>query len=325
MAKQYNVVFALVLGVACAPGERLSPCNDDTECALEESCTVGVCTRGPFSGRGPSRLDGNAPSATDAGGGEIQTIDKEEEEEEAHDGADGDASDTLDPERPDPDEDAGPAVDEEVDEEVDAGPADLELPGPEDAGPGDDAGVDAGVDAGPFEDGGPGEGPFVENLVPESRLGMTLLNDSDSVTCEEVFDIAPPVGDVPGVLRCTHTQSRPGYFRRGAIVELRNDKTYTLSFFFKNHDVDSPYGRNAVNMGLLATTYFPYEEHRGSLTSATDVGNGWYRQSLTFEPAYTQSYGVNFNQSVEQAPVGTYYLFGFQLEVAASAGPYTPN
>jgi hypothetical protein len=163
-----------------------------------------------------------------------------------------------------------------------------------------------------------------ENLMTSSQLGNTILNDGGAVTLTTDTTIASPFGGSDGVLKCVHTTQTPGYFRRGQNMSLTAGVTYTFSFYFKNGTVSNPYGQNPVNnLGILASTYSPtFEEPSQSLNTNIDVGNGWYRQVFTFTPTYTQTYQVDFSQTVNQTPIGTYYLYGFQLERGSSVTDY---
>jgi len=163
-----------------------------------------------------------------------------------------------------------------------------------------------------------------ENLMTSSQLGNTILNDGGAVTLTTDTTIASPFGGSDGVLKCVHTTQTPGYFRRGQNMSLTAGVTYTFSFYFKNGTVSNPYGQNPVNnLGILASTYSPtFEEPSQSLNTNIDVGNGWYRQVFTFTPTYTQTYQVDFSQTVNQSPIGTYYLYGFQLERGSSVTDY---
>jgi hypothetical protein len=106
-------------------------------------------------------------------------------------------------------------------------------------------------------------------------------------------------------------------------MSLTAGVTYTFSFFFKNGTVTNPYGQSSINIGILATTFSPtFEELSQSLNTTISFPNGWYRQVFTFTPTYTQTYQVDFNQTVNQTPIGTYYLYGFQLERGITANLY---
>jgi hypothetical protein len=165
-----------------------------------------------------------------------------------------------------------------------------------------------------------------ENLMTNSQLGTTLLNDGGGVTLTTDTSIINPFGAYDGVLKCVHTTQTPGYFRRGQNMSLTAGVTYTFSFFFKNGTVVSPYGQNRLNIGLLASTYSPtFDETGQGLNQNTPVGDGWYRQVFTFTSSYTQTYQVDFNQTVNQTPIGTYYLYGFQLEIGSTASTYYPT
>jgi hypothetical protein len=160
--------------------------------------------------------------------------------------------------------------------------------------------------------------------MTSSQLGNAILNDGGAVTVTTDTTIASPFGGSDGVLKCVHTTQTPGYFRRGQNMSLTAGVTYTFSFYFKNGTVSNPYGQNPVNnLGILASTYSPtFEEPSQSLNTNIDVGNGWYRQVFTFTPTYTQTYQVDFSQTVNQTPIGTYYLYGFQLERGSSVTDY---
>jgi hypothetical protein len=173
-----------------------------------------------------------------------------------------------------------------------------------------------------------------ENLMTSSQLAATtILNDGGAVTLSTDTTVLSPYGLFEGVLKCVHTTSTGGYFRRGQLMSLTAGVTYTFSVFFKNGTVSNPYGQGFPEPGpsLLATTGVgggtgPLFENIGkTLDTNIPLGNGWYRQFLTFTPAYTQVYQVDFNQSVNQSPIGTYYLYGFQLEVGSTATDYTPT
>ena len=164
-----------------------------------------------------------------------------------------------------------------------------------------------------------------ENLMTNSQLGTTILNDGGGVTLTTDTTITNPFGGSDGVLRCVHTTNTPGYFRRGQSISLTAGVTYTFSVFFKNGTVSNPYGQISPTPGpsVLANTFSPsFQELGQSLNTNINVGNGWYRQVFTFTPTYTQTYNVVFNQSVGQTLLGTYYLYGFQLERGSSANPY---
>jgi len=168
-----------------------------------------------------------------------------------------------------------------------------------------------------------------ENLMTSSQLAeTTILNDGGAVTTSTDITVLSPYGLFEGVLKCVHTTQTPGYFRRGQLMSLTAGVTYTFSVFFKNGTVSNPYGRIFPEPGpsLLISTYTPsFEEFGKSLNTNIAVSNGWYRQFITFTPSYSQTYQVDFNQSVNQSPIGTYYLYGFQLEVGSTATDYTPT
>ena len=162
-----------------------------------------------------------------------------------------------------------------------------------------------------------------ENLMTNSQLGTTILNDGGGVTLTTDTTITNPFGVNDGVLKCVHTTNTPGYFRRGQNRSLTAGVTYTFSFYFKNGTVSNPYGQNRLYIGTLTSTYTPtFQELGQSLNTNIPVGNGWYRQVFTFTPSYTQTYQVDFNQMVSQTPIGTYYLYGFQLEIGSSVTDY---
>ncbi len=162
-----------------------------------------------------------------------------------------------------------------------------------------------------------------ENLMTSSQLGNTILNDGGAVTLTTDTTIASPFGGSDGVLKCVHTTNTPGYFRRGQNMSLTAGVTYTFSFYFKNGTVSNPYGQIPINFGITISTYTPtFQTIETALNTNIDVGNGWYRQVVTFTPSYTQTYQVNFNQANNQTLVGTYYLYGFQLEIGSSVTDY---
>jgi hypothetical protein len=165
--------------------------------------------------------------------------------------------------------------------------------------------------------------------MTSSQLGNAILNDGGAVTVTTDTTIASPFGGSDGVLKCVHTTQTPGYFRRGQLMSLTAGVTYTFSVFFKNGTVSNPYGQQGTNnIGLIASTGVGggtgpiFENLENSLNTNIDVGNGWYRQVFTFIPSYTQVYQVDFNQTVNQTPIGTYYLYGFQLERGSSVTDY---
>ncbi len=159
--------------------------------------------------------------------------------------------------------------------------------------------------------------------MTSSQLGNTILNDGGAVTLTTDTTIASPFGGSDGVLKCVHTTNTPGYFRRGQNMSLTAGVTYTFSFYFKNGTVSNPYGQIPINFGITISTYTPtFQTIETALNTNIDVGNGWYRQVVTFTPSYTQTYQVNFNQANNQTLVGTYYLYGFQLEIGSSVTDY---
>ena len=164
------------------------------------------------------------------------------------------------------------------------------------------------------------------NLITPSNIGNTLLNDGGGVTLSTDTTIPTPLGDFSGVLKCIHTTNTPGYFRRGQNLSLTAGVTYTFSFFFRNGTVVSPYGQNPINFGILASTYSPtFQELSTSLNTNIPYPNGWYRQVFTFTSSYTQTYQVDFNQANNQTALGTYYLYGFQLEQGSFPTSYIPT
>ena len=167
-----------------------------------------------------------------------------------------------------------------------------------------------------------------ENLMTNSQLGTTILNDGGAVTLTTDISIINPFGGYDGVLKCVHTTNTLGYFRRGQALSLTAGTTYTFSVFFKNGTVINPYGQNNISPGpnVAANTFSPsFEEFVASLKTTIPFQNGWYRQVITFTPTYNQTYNVFFNHSVNQTPIGTYYLYGFQLENGSVATDYTPT
>ena len=166
------------------------------------------------------------------------------------------------------------------------------------------------------------------NLMWPSNIGNTILNDGGGVSLSTDTTVANPFGQYDGVLKCNHTTNVPGYFRRGQNKALTAGVTYTFSVYFKNGTVASPYNQSnsPLSMCLQTTTYSPtFQELRTVLNQNIPVGDGWYRQVHTFTPTYTQTYQVNFNHANSQTPLGTYYLYGFQLEVGDTANVYAPT
>jgi len=162
------------------------------------------------------------------------------------------------------------------------------------------------------------------NLIFPSNIGNTVLNDGGSVTLSTDTTILDPFGTTNGVLKCIHTTQSSGYFRRGQSVALTAGVTYSFSFFFKNGTVANPYGQpGGDNIGISIATFSPtFQTFQQSLNTNVAYLNGWYQQIITFTPLYTQTYQITFNQSVNQAPIGTYYLWGFQFEQGSCATSY---
>jgi hypothetical protein len=164
------------------------------------------------------------------------------------------------------------------------------------------------------------------NLLFPSNIGNTVLNDSGSVTLSTDTTVLDPFGTTNGVLKCIHTTQTPGYFRRGQSFSLTAGVTYSFSFFFKNGTVATPYGQAADTIGILISTYSPtFQTFGQSLNTNAAYPNGWYQQTITFTPSYTQTYQITFNQVVNQAPIGTYYLWGFQFEQGSCVTSYIPT
>ena len=171
-----------------------------------------------------------------------------------------------------------------------------------------------------------------ENLMyrKNSQLATTILNDGNGVTQVTDTSIANPFGVNDGVFRCTHTTNTTGYFRRGELVNLTAGVTYTFSVYFRNGTVSNPYGRGGtfpgpgltITSGVGGGTGPIFETFEYSLNTNIFAGNGWYRQVFIFIPSHTQVYQVTFNQALNQTPIGTYYLYGFQLETGTTVTDY---
>ncbi len=168
-----------------------------------------------------------------------------------------------------------------------------------------------------------------ENLMTNSQLGTTILNDGSGVTLTTDTTIVNPFEAYDGVLKCVHTTNVGGYFRRGQLISLTAEDIYTFSLFFKNETVSNPYGQNTNSgpallyvAGVGSGTGPTFDSGAVSLNTNIPYPNGWYKQVYTFTPAYTQAYHIVFNQTVNQSLIGTYYLYGFQLERGSSASPY---
>jgi hypothetical protein len=164
------------------------------------------------------------------------------------------------------------------------------------------------------------------NLITPSNIGNTILNDGGGVTLSIDTTIPTPLGDFSGVLKCIHTNNPLGYFRRGQNLSLTAGVTYTFSFFFRNGTVVSPYGRSPIFFGILVSSLSPtFQQFSTSLNTNIPYPNGWYRQVFTFTLSFTQTYQVSFNQATNQTLLGTYYLYGFQLEQGSFPTSYIPT
>jgi len=164
------------------------------------------------------------------------------------------------------------------------------------------------------------------NLLFPSNIGNTIFNDGSNVTLSTDTTVLDPFGTTNGVLKCIHTGQSGGYFRRGQSFALTAGVTYSFSFFFKNETVATPYGQNPIFIGISIATYSPtFQTFEQSLNTNAAYPNGWYQQTITFTPSYTQTYQITFNQTVNQAPIGTYYLWGFQFEQGSCVTSYIPT
>ena len=166
------------------------------------------------------------------------------------------------------------------------------------------------------------------NLIFPSNIGKLMLNDANNVSMSIDYSIKDPFGEYGGVLKCEHASTASGYFRRGRNTPLTAGKTYTLSLYFKNGTISGAWeGRNTTNgPAFSCATFSPtFEAPMQTFDKNTPVGNGWYKQIFTFTPQYSQTYQAGFSISQGQAPLGIWYLAGFQLEEADTDGRFIPT
>ena len=155
-----------------------------------------------------------------------------------------------------------------------------------------------------------------------------MLNDASNVSMSIDYSIKDPFGEYGGVLKCEHASTASGYFRRGRNTPLTAGKTYTLSLYFKNGTISGAWeGRNTTNgPAFSCATFSPtFEAPMQTFDKNTPVGNGWYKQIFTFTPQYSQTYQAGFSISQGQAPLGIWYLAGFQFEEADTDGRFIPT
>lgn len=169
-----------------------------------------------------------------------------------------------------------------------------------------------------------------ENLVPSSALGQqTEASNVGTYTVTTDNSVANPFGDFDGVLKFEITSGIPnsGYWRRGVSYPLKAGNTYTFSFYVKNGTFTEIFNLNKFYFGIFFTTFSPsFQEFSTPLSTTIDVGNGWYRQILTFTPSYNQTYSAFFNYSYGSGyGLGSFYLYGFQLERGSMANDYLPT
>lgn len=161
-------------------------------------------------------------------------------------------------------------------------------------------------------------------VLARSDLGQPLKNTGGAVACAPPLSPAPVGPDRPALV-CTHITSTAGYFQQGLNFTATPNRPYTLSFFFQNHNFDTPFDQPWTSIGIVTTAGPDFDEKGTSLSTTSPYPNGWYRQIFTFSPTTSLTYGVGFSQSLNRTPGGEYQLFGFQIEEGDQATEYVPG
>lgn len=168
-----------------------------------------------------------------------------------------------------------------------------------------------------------------DNLIPSSALAQTTEGPAGTISVTTDTTVANPFGNLDGVVRFEVITPGTGSWRRGINTQLRAGVTYTVSYYIKNGSFANLFGAvNANYVGSLFVTFSPsFETSIKILTQTTPVGDGWYRQELTFTPKYTQTYRIGFTFGVSSinpaGATGHLYLYGFQLERGSTVTAYT--
>jgi hypothetical protein len=170
-----------------------------------------------------------------------------------------------------------------------------------------------------------------ENLLTNSDLGQQVTGSGGtgySVSTDNT--VVNPFG-TSGATKIVVSSSGSGYTRQGGSFTFTAGVTYTFSCFFKNESVNlsnitnSTYGST---FGIVIQSFSPtYDAVEGyfNLVPTTSYSNGWLRKSYTFTATYSQTYACSFSSSPNSPAVGTYYLYGFQLETGSTASTYYPT
>jgi hypothetical protein len=170
-----------------------------------------------------------------------------------------------------------------------------------------------------------------ENLLTNSDLGQQVTGSGGtgySVSTDNT--VVNPFGTY-GATKIVVSSSGSGYTRQGGSFTFTAGVTYTFSCFFKNESVNLSNITNSTfgsTFGIVIQSFSPtYDAVEGyfNLVPTTSYSNGWLRKSYTFTATYSQTYACSFSSAPNSPAVGTYYLYGFQLETGSTASTYYPT
>jgi len=188
-----------------------------------------------------------------------------------------------------------------------------------------------------------------ENLVKYSQDFSTIWSFGPSGAAGTITNnnaTAPDGTTTAALIQATATTSQHYLQRPLSYYSPVSGQTYTLSCYLKAGTVDDVqfvFGNGAdfgaaayINVDLTAGT-ITHTASSISASSITDVGNGWYRVTMS-APAIGSNNQGNFITSFVDpaAPTGrlqnfttagteTYYIWGCQVEQRSSATAYTPT
>ena len=190
-----------------------------------------------------------------------------------------------------------------------------------------------------------------QEVVPDSGCGSWLLEPQSTnlITYSEDFsqwnnfrstltpnETTSPNGTINAYLL---EQDYPNTSIHGGLYSPQNVTTgveYTYSFFVKKKEYSFIELAEAATSSLNVSTWFDVENGvvgnigAGSTAQIENFGNGWYRCSISFTPAFTGSRNFSLYLSIANGStvaniVGGAYIWGAQLEQQSYATSYIPT